>query len=135
MTGSFLEPESLFPMGFLVASPPVPLPKAEIALLVIPLALTRQEIDGFMLTFDRGFGFEDFFFSRPDFFFPQRRVLEPAAFGPDSRQFPHLLTSFDEFLPLQRPALIQNTTPTQNFGIPIFGLQNRPIKIPRSILG
>ena len=31
---------------------------------------------------------------------------------------------------LQRLALIQNTTPTQHFGIPTFGSQNRPIKIP-----
>ena len=35
-----------------------------------------------------------------------------------------------EVFPLQRPALIQNTTPTQNLGIPTFGSQNRPIKIP-----
>ena len=36
---------------------------------------------------------------------------------------------------LQRPALIQNTTPTQHLGIPTFRSQNRPIKIPRPISG
>ena len=32
--------------------------------------------------------------------------------------------------PLQRPALIQNTTPTQNLSTPTFGSQNRHIQIP-----
>ena len=36
---------------------------------------------------------------------------------------------------LQRPALIQNTTPTKNLGIPTFRPQNRPIKIPPTYFG